>query len=506
MDHHLQQYEVHTFVDFVTPNYNATIPILGKRGALDALNRTLCAGYYAQTMSLDNEHPAYDPLVVALNTICADKNMPLITTSDLYTLQFRRGLTSFAKNFIKANHAQDLINLDNLFNPQGTFTEDDMALMTAAFAASSGCGNIGLGVVTLVNGQSVRAFHYPDPDTSPPPDYTAWIIADFRAGDAAFYGVGRKVVQQHHSVVEQEEGRGDTIDDAMEDDGDDADDENNQVPSTTPRKTATRVLQQQIPLPANLTAEDILHHHKSRLQYNNILKVALLFSNKEIADQCKSDLLPKDQRLCHASAVVKRINTAINWIEDQFEIDTDAFRTAFDQERRNKDIPARGKDEVSDEVLALNSSKIDAAMSWVKSGGPRPTQDVDPAPYPSSVNTTSATDPVLPNPVSGASDLGHRPHGTIPTGYIPAPIVPASVQASFAAPDPDYGHHSQTGVGSGGDIGSGMMPNDNGSHFTNGHDANGTFMTGLNRETGMEGDIDWSPRDFGFEDSFLKFE
>jgi len=502
MDNRPQQYEVHTFVDFVTPNPNATIPIIGKRGALEALDRTLCAGYYAQTKNTDNEHPAYNPLVVALNTICVERNMPSPTASELYALQFMPGFTSFAKQFVKTNHAQDLINLDNLFIPQGTFTEDDMALMTAAFAASSGCGNMVLGVVTLVNGQPVKAFHYPDTDH--PPEYTAWIIADFRGKDAVFHGVGREVVQQHRPVVEQEKGRRHTIDCTMQDNGHDADDEDNQVPSTTPRKTATRVLQQQIPLPAGLSAEDILHHHKSRLQYNNILKVALLFSNKEIVDQCKSDLLPKDQRLCHASAVVKRINTAINWIEDQFDIDTNAFRTAFDQERRTKDIPARGKDEVSDAILAANSSEIDAAMAWVKAGGPRPTQDIDPAPYHSSANITSVSNPVSTNPFFGASDLGHRPYGTIPTGYIPAPTVPANAQASFVAPDLDYGHHSQMGVGSGGDIGSGMMGIDNGRRFTNDHDANGRLMTGLNRETGMEGDIDWNPRDFGFDDSFLK--
>lgn len=390
MDNDLQQYKVYTFRDFVTPNYHATIPILGKRSALDALNRTLSADCHAQPMSLDSECPAYSPLVVAINTICVERNMPPITASELYALQSLPGFASFAKNFIKNNHAQDLINLDNLFNPQGTFTEDDMALMTAVFAASSGYGNIGLGIVTLINGQSVRAFHYPE--SSQPPDYTAWIIADCRAKDAVFYGIGRKAIQQQQVVMYQEQSHADAAEGAVQDAfEDDADDEDNRVPSITPRKTATRVLQQQVPLPAGLTAQDILHHHKSRLQYNNILKVALLFSNKEIADQCKSDLLPKDQRLCHASAVVKRINTAINWIEDQFEIGNSAFRTAFDQERRTKDISTRCKDEVSDDVLAANSSKIDAAMAWIKAGGPRPTEDVAPAPYDSSANTTSVT-------------------------------------------------------------------------------------------------------------------
>jgi hypothetical protein len=52
--------------------------------------------------------------------------------------------------------------------------------------------------------------------------------------------------------------------------------------NTTSRDTAARVMAQQVPLPAGLTATDILIHHKDRLQYNNVLKVALLYSNREL--------------------------------------------------------------------------------------------------------------------------------------------------------------------------------------------------------------------------------
>jgi hypothetical protein len=50
------------------------------------------------------------------------------------------------------------------------------------------------------------------------------------------------------------------------------------------RDTAARVIAQQVPLPAGLTATDILINHKDRLQYNEVLKVALVYSNQEIAD------------------------------------------------------------------------------------------------------------------------------------------------------------------------------------------------------------------------------
>lgn len=492
MDNHLQEYQVQTFRDFVTPNHHATIPVLGKRSALEALNRTLSAGHHAQFTSPDNKHPAYNPLVVALNTICTERNMPLITGSDLYSLQSIPEFASFAKNFIKTNHAQHLFNVDNFLSTQGTFTEDHMVLMTAAFAASSGYGDIGLGIVTLVNGQAVKAFHYPESNRLP--DYTTWIIADFRGDDAAYYGIGQEAVQQQHHVDDQEESRADAIDD-------DADDEEDiRVPSTTPRKTAARVLAQQIPLPPHLTAEDILQHHKSRLQYNNVLKVALLFSNKEIADQCKSDLLPKDQRLCHASAVVKRINTAINWIKDQFEIDNSAFRAIFDQERRNKGITARGTDEVSDDILTANSSKVDAAMEWIKAGGPRPNHNLAPTPYDPTPNTTSVTDPLSTDPFSGAPVHRLGPH--VPPGYVPAGNIAAGAQGSPRSLDHGYYPHSQMGVGNDGD----MMDLNDGSSITNdnGTDKKYDFTGMMDDEVVMEGDYDWNPEVLDFERSLAE--
>jgi hypothetical protein len=490
-NHLLQQYEVHTFRDFVTPNHHATIPILGKRSALEALDRTLSVGFHAQPTNLDNEHAAYGPLVIALNTICADRNAAPTNESELYNLQSMPGFMVFAKEFIRTNHAQRLINIDNLLNTQGTLTEDHMVLMTAAFATFYGHGHVGLGIVTLVNGQSVKAFHYPD--SNHPPDYTAWVIADFRGKEAAYYGIGDQTVQQQRSVPEKEESPDDTVDD-------DADDEDTQVPSTTPRRTATRVLLQQVPLPAGLTADNILQHHKSRLQYNNILKVALIFSNQTIADHCRSDLLPKNEQLRHTSAVVKRINTAINWIEDQFEIDNNAFRTAFDQERKINSIPIRGKGGVSDEVLTVNSSKINAAMAWIRAGGSLSTHTVASAPYDSNSNTTYNTAPVSMDPFSGAHGLG--PYGPVPPGYIPTPTIPAEVQTPLTGPGSGYRHHLQVDVSgnSNGDISGGTMGSsgDNRPTKNNGRGED-IDVTGVDDETGMEGAHDWNPEGFDFE-------
>jgi hypothetical protein len=361
MENHLQQHEVHTFRDFVNSDSYATIPVLGKRYSLDALNSVLSAGFHTQPVNLHNQYPAYTPLAIALNTIRAEMNMPYVTEVDLYNMQFMPWYTSFAKKFIRHHHAQHLFNVNNFINAQGSFTEDHMVLCIAAFAHSCGWEGLGLGIVSLVKGQPVQAFHYSPTNTIP--NYTAWIVADFRTDEHAFYGIGHDSNQEQCALPREEEDPSIT------------DDEDTPIPLTTPRKTATRVLLQQTPLPASLTADGILQNHKSRLQYNNILKVALSFSNQAIWEECKSDTLPKNERLKIASAIVKRIGTAVKWIEDQYEIDTDAFRTAFDRERRTNDINTRVKDQVSDGVIAANSSKIAAAMAWIRSGGPRPDSD-----------------------------------------------------------------------------------------------------------------------------------
>jgi hypothetical protein len=358
----LQHYEIHTFKDFLNSDPYATFPVLGERCTLDALNTVLSAGFHMQPVNLHNQYPAYTPLAIALNTICAEMNMPFVTEVDLYNMQFMPWYQSFAKEFIRVHHAQHLFNINNFINAQGSFTEDHMVLCIAAFAYSRGCGSVGLGIVTLVKGEPVQAFHYPSTNTIP--DYTAWIVADFRTEEHVFYGIGHKVDLEQCVPARAEED--------LEHNGDITDDEDILVPLTTPRKTATRVLLQQTPLPATLTADDILQNHKSRLQYNNILKVALSFSNQTIWEECKSESLPKNERLKIASAIVKRIGTAVRWIEDQYDIDTDAFRTAFDRERRTNDINTRVKDQVSNGVIAASSSKIAAAMAWIRSGGPRP--------------------------------------------------------------------------------------------------------------------------------------
>ena len=199
-----------------------------------------------------------------------------------------------------------------------------------------------------------------------------------------YFGIGRDIAEQqegsnneHVAGKEEEEEEEEEEEDAADDD------EDQQVPTTTPRKTAARVLLQQVPLPAGLSAKDILEQHTDNLQYNNILKVGLQYSNQEIAKKVAEQATGSNKRFqAGSSGIVKRINTGIDFIEKEFEMDVGAFRTAYDTARKNNGIPIRSKDGVGDQVLVANASKNDRAMAWIKAGGPRPAAAVAPAPIP----------------------------------------------------------------------------------------------------------------------------
>ncbi|KAG9825928.1 hypothetical protein KCU98_g7335, partial [Aureobasidium melanogenum] len=389
---HYPQLENHTltsytFLDFVTPNKHATIPIVGTRQSLESLDYALAPDVFARRAPKSHAFSAYTPLTIALNTICAKVDKDPITERDLAQLHRAPWFIDFAKVAIKRYSAEGQVslNLDNLLS-DSCLSEDHMVLLAEAFAASSNLSNIELGIVAITK-KGVKAFHYPW--TAACNGLTAWVVADLRTNDPVYYGLGHDIVEQH--VGEEEE---------HEDEEEDADDD--EVPTTTPRKTAARVLEQQIPLRAGLSAKDILERHTDNLQYNNILKVGLRYSNQEIAKKVAEAAAGSNKKFSTgASGVVKRINTGIDFIEKEFNMDAGAFRTAYDTARKDNGISIRGKDGVDDQVLAANASKINEAMAWVKSGGPRPAAAVAPA--------------------------------LVPTGYAPAPSFPNTNQGPVKA-------------------------------------------------------------------------
>ncbi|KAH0371273.1 hypothetical protein KCU65_g1939, partial [Aureobasidium melanogenum] len=385
-----------TFLDFITPDHTATIPIIGAWQALESLNHALSPGVYARRASSSHEFSAYTPLAVALNNVCTKVEKDPITERDLAQLHRAPWFLDFAKAAIKRYSAggQVNLNLENLLS-DSCLSEDHMVLLAEAFAASSNLSNIELGIVAVTK-KGVKAFHYPW--TAICNGLTAWVVADLRADEPVYYGLGHDLVDQHVDEDEEHEEEEESNDD--------------EVPIITPRKTATRVLDQQVPLAAGLSAKDILEKHIENLQYNNILKVGLHYSNQEIAKKVAEAAVGSNKKFSTgASGVVKRINTGIDWIEKEFEMDVGAFRTAYDTARKNNGIPIRGKDGVDDQVLAANATKIDKAMAWVKAGGPRP-----------AVVAAVAPAPIL-------------------AGHAPAPVAPTSVLPAYAPAPPVIGNN-----------------------------------------------------------------
>lgn len=412
----------YTFRDFVTPDQHATIPIIGTWQSLESLAHALSPGVFARRSHGSRPFSSYTPLAVALNTICANIGQDPVTERDLAQLHRAPWFPDFAKAVVKRHNIVGMedLNLKNL-ESDSCLTEDHMVLLAEGFAASQDLSAIELGIVAITK-KGVKAFHYPW--TASCNGLTAWIVVDCRTDDPVYYGIGREIVEQQKTVNEQH-----IVEEEQDhqEEEEEADDEDQQAPTTTPRKTAARVLAQQVPLPAGLSAKDILDRHIDNLQYNNILKVGLNYSNQEIAKKVAEDAEGKNKKFSTgASGVVKRINTGIDFIEKEFDMDVGAFRTAYDTARKNNGIPTRGKDGVDDQILAANASKINEAMAWVKAGGPRPAATVAPAPVPT----------------------GYAPAATVPNnnqGHVNTRNNRSIPQMDGAMDEPDHNYdHAQT--------------------------------------------------------------
>ncbi|KAI4723308.1 hypothetical protein E4T48_00313 [Aureobasidium sp. EXF-10727] len=361
-----------TFLDFVTPNKHSTISITGAWQSLESLNHALSPDIFARHSSTTFHLSAYTPLTIALNHICEKVGMGPINEHDLAQLHQSSWFLQFAKHAVKQHSSNDMLdlNLEHL-TPESCLSEDQMWLLVEAFGVSNDLTKIELGVVAITN-QGVKAFHYPW--TAACNGLTAWVVADCRNGSLVYYGLGPVLVDQQEDLHNHDDQHGE--EDDLEESDDDGDN-NLQSPSTTRRKTAARVLAQQIPLPANLSARDILENHTGNLQYINVLKVGLNYSNQEIAIKVAEKAGRESKKFSGgASGIVKRINTGIDYIEKEYNIDAGAFRTAYDRERKANGISTRTKDEANDQVLATNKSKIRDAMAWIQTGGPRPDANI----------------------------------------------------------------------------------------------------------------------------------
>ncbi|KAI5227336.1 hypothetical protein E4T40_02612 [Aureobasidium subglaciale] len=355
--HHHSQYTTQVFRDFITPGWGAIVNINGTKQSLDSLNQALSPNVIARQFRQNPGSSPWTAFLIALNRILTTAGLNLISEPELMHLLRMPWFVVLAKQSAKQHRVKNYLNLDNLVS-LSTISEDHMVVVLEAFVKAFQLDKIELGFVCIR--KSVKAFHYPFTDPSNRP--TAWIVADLRSNPTVYHGIGHMIMKNSAPAVDQDS-------DEEDEDHDESDGDQNvpsgptntpasALPVTTPRKTNPAVLAQQVPLPSNLSADDILRDHKSRLQYMNILKVGLNFSNQEIMAACNDEALPKNEQINGGTAVVKRINTGIDWLEGQFGISGGALRTAYDRQRRDNNVPIRAKDEVDATVMATNAVPV----------------------------------------------------------------------------------------------------------------------------------------------------
>lgn len=394
------------FHDFIAPNpanFNASIWIKGSKAPLNDLASIVSEGGTVQrNVRADQEVVAYTPLVTAINSVCARHGLFPITEYDLIHLQREHWFDAFAKQFLKKYRAERSIDYMSFYD-MNAVTGDRMVLLLEALEFARRLPKIALGVVIHNNGSQPWVTLYPCPMSESP--MTAWVLVEPNSTGNRYYGIGVITTQQ---VSEPD----------MEEETEHA------APTPAPRKTAARILALQAPLAAGTSIDDILDKHPELVHYVNLLKVALRLSNKDIAKRLGFD---------YSSVIVKRMTVAVDYIESEFDIDQNCFRTLYDRERKAAEVATRGKDEASEQALTVNEGKIAQAMAWIKAGGPRPTRTTaaaHAAPFGRAVALPPIMNPgpfprsyTAPTSRSVTQDATTAYHGA-PLGYAPASHLP----------------------------------------------------------------------------------
>lgn len=140
------------------------------------------------------------------------------------------------------------------------------------------------------------------------------------------------------------------------------------------RKTARQVLALHDELPADVSPYEIFSYPKDVLNYNNLLRVAIWYSNKDIHDRLNYLLIQGNQSISKAlSAMTKRITSACKHLAEEHGIPLRIFRDAYDDLRKANGIITRNKTEKDDEQIAqpvdatVYAQQIESALAKVRS-------------------------------------------------------------------------------------------------------------------------------------------
>ncbi|CAD0020795.1 unnamed protein product [Aureobasidium pullulans] len=367
-------YQFHDFINPQSGDPDAPIWVKGSIPSLDSLDLTINSGAIVQrSVDAGQEFATYTPLVNSINHVCLLHDLVPIREQDLVELQCQQWFGAFMKQFIKGTAPRPTSTIQALvgsrflpvtawsfcWRPWSLWADSRRSFSVWWFTSMA--HSLGS---CITPARFPRARRLPGCLSRP-----ALTEPDTMVSEVLLLESKLRATVRWRDMIKMSPTKMPRL-------------------PRHPRQILARLLVVfwlcRLPLPAGTSVDDIIEKYPERVHYVNILKVGLKYSNKTISESLKTHGLKL------SSGVVKRINVAIDWIESEFAIDKDAFRTTYDRERRAADIPARGKDEVEDDVLEANRSKIANAMTWVKTGGLRP----------------------LPTTVTGATAASG--HGTVP--------------------------------------------------------------------------------------------
>ncbi|TIA49380.1 hypothetical protein D6C79_03630 [Aureobasidium pullulans] len=344
------------FENFLAPRTDPYILLEGNEITLNLFQRCLLAGAQVQRFQEVPKVLPFTAIATALNAVCPALQIAVISEELLCRLTMEPWFSILVELYRQQNQLNFPLSIEKILS--GHICSLDIHsnfLLVKAVQIVYNLQDLDLGIVQA-NNNIPKAFIFGQTSLSENP--TVWLLAEGAPGT-------------HVEVSESES--------EQEGDGEQGDQGRaSLVVSSTPRKTATRIIALQTPLAASLSAEEILTNHPRSLHYINLLRVCLHHDNNEVFKVlAKLPMLHKTKagkqmEMKEASGVVKRLKVAIEWLEKQFAITKGALRATYDQARVTNGRKVRPNKELEEAGDDAQGALIGAIMAWISQGGPMP--------------------------------------------------------------------------------------------------------------------------------------
>ncbi|THX44599.1 hypothetical protein D6D10_00234 [Aureobasidium pullulans] len=358
------------FENFLAPRSDPYILLEGNEITLSLLQRCLLSGAQVQRFQEVPKVSPFTAITTALNAVCPALQILVISEELLCRLTMEPWFSILVELYRQQNQLNFPLSIEKILS--GHICSLDMHsnfLLVKAVQIVYNLQDLDLGIVQA-NNNIPKAFIFGQ--ISLPENPTVWLLAEGAPGTHVFHGIGFAPEQQ----VEVSESESESEQEGNGEEGDQG--RASLVASSTPRKTAIRIIALQTPLAASLSAEEILTNHPRSLHYINLLKVCLHHDNNEVFKVlAKLPMLHKTKagkqmEMKEASGVVKRLKVAIEWLEKQFAITKGALRATYDQARVTNGRKVRPNKELEEAGDDAQGALIGAIMAWISQGGPMP--------------------------------------------------------------------------------------------------------------------------------------